>query len=274
MSIAKNWCLTINNYTDDDVACFKEDLSVFKYWGYSFEQGSEGTPHIQAFVCLVKRSKLSAVKRLFPRAHAEVMKGNLAQNEAYCSKEGVLNVFGVPPSSAGAKEKLRWEEARSAMKRGALDELPADIFVRYYGTAKTIAKDYMAKPQMVEGVMGTWISGEPGTGKTYAVVTQFPDRYIKPLNKWWDGYQGESVVHLDEVEPSHACWIAPFLKKWADRYPFDAEVKGGALQLRPERVIVTSNYTIDQMGWDAVTTTAIKRRFKEIIKVINQNILI
>lgn len=160
------------------------------------------------------------------------------------------------------------------MKRGALDELPADIFVRYYNVAKTIAKDHMKKPEMLEDVCGMWISGEPGSGKSYAVVSAYPDRYIKPINKWWDGYQQEEIVHIDELDPSHTAWIAPFLKKWADRYPFDAETKGGALQIRPKRIIVTSNYTIDEMRWDVITTTAIKRRFKQIVKLINQNIIV
>lgn len=82
------------------------------------------------------------------------------------------------------------------------------------------------------------------------------------------------MVHLDELEPYHATWIAPFLKLWADEYAFQAEVKGGAFQLRPERFIITSNYSIDQMGWDAITTAAIKRRYTEIKKINGQNIIL
>ena len=33
-------------------------------------------------------------KELFPTAHIEKMKGNFAQNEKYCSKEGKLIEFG------------------------------------------------------------------------------------------------------------------------------------------------------------------------------------
>lgn len=275
MAVAsKNWCLTINNPTDDDISCFAQDLSVFTYWGYAREVGAEGTPHLQAFVCLVKKSRMNAVKRLFPRAHVEMMKGNLQQNESYCSKEAALTVFGVPPLSAAATERRRWVEAKRLMIAGDLDALPEDIYIRYYSTAKAIAKDHMAMPVSLDAVCGVWISGEPGSGKSHCVVTAYPDRYIKPINKWWDGYQGQETVHLDELDPSHSSWIASFLKKWADKWPFDAEVKGGARQLRPKRVIVTSNYTIDQMGFDAITTTAIKRRFREVVKVINQNIII
>ena len=36
-------------------------------------------------------------KELFPTAHIEKMKGNFAQNEKYCSKEGKLIEFGELP---------------------------------------------------------------------------------------------------------------------------------------------------------------------------------
>lgn len=160
------------------------------------------------------------------------------------------------------------------MKRGDLASLPPDIYIRYYRTAKLIAKDNMVRPAALDSTCGLWISGVPGAGKSHAVISLYPDRYIKSINKWWDGYQGEEVVHLDELEPSHTSWIAPYLKKWADKWPFDAESKGSSAQLRPKKIIVTSNYTIDEMHFDEVSTLAIKRRFKEIIKLNGQDIII
>ena len=92
--------------------------------------------------------------------------------------------------------------------------------------------------------------GKTGTGKTrrafeLAANNSPPTCYCKdPNNKWWDGYQGEEIVVIEEWEPKNEC-TASKLKIWADRYPFAGEIKGGTLQkIRPRKIIVTSNYTI------------------------------
>lgn len=132
----------------------------------------------------------------------------------------------------------------------------------------------MKKPEPLNCVCGLWIHGATGTGKTHAVVTQHPGRYIKPLNKWWDGYQNEDVIHIDEICPDQSKWIAPFLKKWADKWPFDAEVKGGALQIRPKLVVITSNYTMEEMGFGENDFPALRRRFRQVEKFRDQNIIV
>lgn len=50
-------------------------------------------------------------------------------------------------------------------------------------------------------------------------------------------------------------------KRWFDRYPITVEVKGGQMVINPELVIVTSQYTPEQI-WEGDTTTldAIRRR--------------
>ncbi len=52
------------------------------------------------------------------------------------------------------------------------------------------------------------------------------------------------------------------LKRWGDRYPFTAEVKGGIVHnLRPPSVAVTSNYSPGDI-WSAEADLApIERRF-------------
>lgn len=66
------------------------------------------------------------------------------------------------------------------------------------------------------------------------------------MNKWWDGYRGQDVVILDDITPDHAC-LCYHLLIWSDHYSFNAEVKGGSVNIRPRIIIVTSNYTIEEV---------------------------
>jgi hypothetical protein len=64
------------------------------------------------------------------------------------------------------------------------------------------------------------------------------------------------------VDPGHGKWCGYFFKIWADRYSFNAEVKGGKIIIRPKIIIVTSQYTIEEVFTEERDREAINRRFK------------
>lgn len=67
---------------------------------------------------------------------------------------------------------------------------------------------------------------------------------------------------IEEWSPKNECTSSQ-LKIWADRYPFCAEIKGGTLQkIRPLKIIVLSNYSIDECFENSQDLEPIKRRFK------------
>lgn len=64
-----------------------------------------------------------------------------------------------------------------------------------------------------------------------------------PNGVWWDGYEGQDVVILDEFYG----WIKrDFLYRLCDRYPLHVETKGGAVQFIPKTIIFTSNSPPDE----------------------------
>jgi len=110
-------------------------------------------------------------------------------------------------------------------------------------------------------VRGEWHWGVPGAGKSHYVRRTYPDAYIKSQNKWFDGYQGEKVIILDDCDTDT---LSHHMKIWADKYACKAETKGYQLNLQHEKFIVTSNFSIEELFKDKPQETieAIKRRFQ------------
>lgn len=265
MSKHRNFVFTQNNYPDTDLV----DTLECRYIAYGKEVASTGTPHLQGFVCFKTQRSVSAVRKSMPGCHVEVMHGTMDQNTHYCNKEGSFIERGDRPVSndnKGRAEKLRYQRAWEKAKSGLIEDVDADIRLRLYSTLKAIAMDYMVKPLELEDTCGIWIWGSTGTGKTHCVTQTYPNRYIKNVGKQWNGYQGEEVVHMDELSPSATPWIGHFLKLWADKYPFQADIKYGAKQIRPKLFIITSNYSPDQMGFPPEDLDPILRRFKVVNK--------
>jgi len=147
---------------------------------------------------------------------------------------------------------------------GTFESIPADIYVRYIGNLERIRSAFLPPLEPLAAPCGIWLIGESGAGKSRGVRTQYPLVYPKPLNKWWDGYTDQKVVLLDDVDENQSSWIGNFLKIWADHYPFIAEKKGGSRLIRPEQLIVTSQYPIEHLFKEGLLQQALVRRFRVI----------
>ena len=262
MSRSRSWVFTLNNYSPEDELSL-ESCDGFRYVLYGREVGESGTPHLQGFVYCKSAVVLSYVRERIPRAHWEVSRGTTKQACDYCKKDGDFVERGDAPVTAaekGAAEAERWEEARKVARLGDIESIPADIYVRYYRTLKEIAKDHMCKPPDHDALTGIWIWGIAGCGKSRRAREEYAGAYLKMANKWWDGYQGEENVIIDDLDKKHDC-LGHHLKIWGDRYSFLAETKGGALAIRPKCIVVTSQYSIEDIWEDEETRAALNRRY-------------
>lgn len=124
----------------------------------------------------------------------------------------------------------------------------------------------MPKVGPIDDVCGIWIYGISGCGKTRQVLSNYPECFIKPRNVWWDGYQFEETVLVDDMDIFDRA-LGGKLKHWADFAPFIGECKGSSARIRPKRIIVTSQYKIEQIWEDEETRDALNRRFKVYEKI-------
>lgn len=265
---SRGWVFTINNYTEDDEAFCGELFWVnkAKYIVVGKEVAPTTlTPHLQGYVYFNNAVRFSTLKEWHPTACWFKARGNADQNHKYCTKAGDYLELGEKPLTCSDGAKMTNAERWTLAKEGRFEELDPEHIKIY---------EYIhAKFQTVEDRVhldNIWIYGPSGCGKSSKVRQDYDDFYNKGMNKWWDGYQRQDVVVLDDFDPTHGTYLSYYLKIWADHYSFNAEVKGGSMLIRPKTVIVTSQYTIEQCfrlrdgSPDQPTIDAINRRFKKL----------
>jgi hypothetical protein len=246
---AKNWCFTLNNYTEEDVALLDalgSELAGIKYLVYGKEVGENGTPHLQSYVSFDRRRGLAYCRSLISsRAHFEIARGSACQNAEYCKKEGDAKEFGVVPRGQGARNDL--VSVVQAIKDGASKRELLDVHPQAYARAYRMCQDAL----LIFGKCRQWQPevvvywGETGTGKTrraYEEATQGNNgsAYLHPGGGWFDGYDGEERVIFDDFGGSE--FKLTYLLKLLDRYPMRVPVKGSFVQWIPKKIWITSNY--------------------------------
>lgn len=238
----------MNNPAIEHEAVLATLAPLVKYATFQLEEGEQGTPHYQGFVWFAKQKSLSAVTKILTETHWSQMykKGTPHKAANYCQKaEGRLDgpwTTGVMPEyESGTRTDLD-AFARNALKmtdRELFEESPG-AFLRYHKHVEAVRLKILPPPVDLETRCGTWIYGPTTSGKSQ-MARSYGQFFDKACNKWWDGYQSEPNIIIDDLDKDHA-WMSGNLKRWADRYPFPAETKGGYLKIRPARIIVTSNY--------------------------------
>jgi len=256
---ARNWLLTLNN-PDKKL----EDIHILTGAVYTcgqLEKGKEGTVHLQFFQNFKNATNLGFYKKFDKRIHAEpVIVNNGAHNYVMKDDTRLEGPWEYGTKPVQRNNKTDWEDVFSKAKLGQFDSIPADIKVKYYGSLKKIEKDHLIVIDN-EDLRGVWIYGPAGYGKSRMARELYPKHYPKLCNKWWDGYQGQDNVIMDDIGLDHKC-LGQQLKIWADRYGCILENKGGAMTSSYKHFVVTSQYSIDQIWDDEETRAALKRRFR------------
>jgi len=258
--------LITKNYDCEQVARknWKADLEAIPsvtYWKGQLEVGEKGTYHAQALLYFLTSKRTSHFKEMGMWVSGISAADASLRVQKYVTKdqtrvEGPAEC-GICPS--GLRKGRDWEEARKLAKEGRFEEIQASIYVPYLNNLKKIHFE-ATTPKQTEDCRGVWIVGKAGMGKShYARSMYSASLYIKQQNKWWDGYNGETTVLLDDLDSP--C-MGHLLKIWGDKWSFRGESKGGTINPQYENFVVTSNYyPSDLWGSDQILCEAISRRF-------------
>lgn len=266
---AKNWCVTLNNYSDDELSRFVElgrDGSISKYAIVAKEVGEEGTPHLQCFFAFTKRLSRRRVKALLgPRIHCEIARGTPSEAADYCRKDGDFVEFGTIPAGKGHRSDL--SSLVADIKSGKTwDELvgsSASSVARYGKFVDRCIARYGQSRDWAPEVNVYW--GSTGVGKSRKAFSESNKPYVHSGGQWFDGYCGESDVIFDDFGGSE--FKLTYLLKILDRYPMRVPIKGGFVNWVPKRIWITSNYHPRDWYPNAKDehVKALKRRFSKVI---------
>ena len=292
MSRYRDWTFRLANYTQEEEEAIKKIDCEYMVFGHEIAP-TTGTPHLQGYIYFKNRKSLNQLKKMFgDRTHLENAKGNSQQNYEYCTKEGNFFEKGKRPLTAKEKRskggktsaKMQKEDWANIISHAEKDDLewieqnfPRIFFVykhnieRIRDGAKTEYNLDLDNKGLRDHFL--WLWGPTGSGKSHSARTIAkkidPDHepYLKDWNKWWNGYKGQKVTIIDEASPERLEHLIDFLKKWADKWTFTAEVKGSSYNaIRPEYIIITSNYNMKDCIPRVQDYDALRRRFSVIEK--------
>lgn len=247
MPRSRGWTLTINNWTQDQYDNFMKKAEDCQYAVVGKEVGENGTPHLQAYVYFDNARHFDSVRKMFPGAHIEAAKGNAKQNDDYCSKDGDVERVGTMPKQ-GKRSDI--DQVRDILaETGSMSQVVQQASSYQACKMAEMVLKYNEEPRPYGRRQVIWHYGATGVGKTYEAYKAHPDIFVPISFKWWDGYDGQKVVLLDDIRGDY-CKFHEILMLTGER-PFRVETKGGSRQAIYDVIYITSPYHPNDL-WQTV----------------------
>lgn len=204
--------------------------------------------HLQGYAELNGKIALSKLKEIMPQAHFEERKGTADDAIKYCMKENSFLITGNP-KRPGKRSDIATIKSQLKEGMGMQAIIETTSSFQALNFAIKALPYYEQKRNWVPRVH--WFWGLSGTGKTRTAVDEAIRGWKsfhmqKASNRWWQGYDAESAVIIDEVRAGSALNFVELLSL-LDRYPHTIECKGGSRQFLAREIWLTSPFPPDQM---------------------------
>lgn len=264
-------CFTVHG-TDEELEDASKNLKKLTPKWMIF--GHETCPktlrrHLQGAIVFGRQIQFSTIKKIagLERAHLEPMRGTPEQNLVYCTKEdpdayqyGTMPHQGKRNDLHAAIELLKAGKTTSDLISQPDVSLIA-TFVRYPKGLQLISQTFRRSAKQPPCVL--WLHGSTGTGKTrlaHAIAEYMgcTDRFwiSNGALQWFDGYDGQPVVCIDDYRTDHAKFSA--MLRLLDRYYYSVPVKGAFVDWQPLLIIITAPKSPRNM-WNLRTEEDLKQ---------------
>lgn len=249
MSRYRNFMLTLFKWLDEPIDekgdysnLIWPDFIEYAHWQLEMAPTTEN-PHLQVYVELKNPRSVKSVSKAFMNAHVEPRSGSQQQAIDYCSKEDTrLNgpySWGIPNAQGSRTDMALFI---SAIRDGSsvtsmLDDHASNIL--RYGRGMDRIRSIIPPPRRPNLVL-IFYYGVSGAGKSYKAHFQWPDAYTYTDNSngWFDGYDNQKVVIMDEFS---GLTPLPLMLKLLDPYPHRMPIKGGFVPIYADTIVFTTN---------------------------------
>ena len=237
--MSRDWCFTSFD-TEKELTFEKDNVRYICY-------GRERCPttdreHFQGFAIFRRTCRIPKAKQWIGGGngtHLECRRGTRDQARDYCRK------------SDG--EFFEWGEFDGMTKENLfkqpipyIKENYPEFYCRYH---KGLEKLNINKGDKWRDINVTVLWGPTGSGKTRQVMEMDDVYKIDPPYKWWDGYEGESILLIDDYKTG--ALDRGYLLNLLDGYRLRLETKGSHTWALWNKVYITTNYNPDKWMDDA-----------------------
>ena len=244
---SKNYAFTEYNMEMDWKSFWDKNNDVLAY----IRIGEEICPstkrlHYQGWLQFNNKKRFGGMKKLLPKANFGACIASEEHNDNYCKKDNKYVSYGKWTKQGCRSDlELLQKDIRNGMKKDEIMEKHFSLFCRHRNGINEYLSRYQNKsvPKW-RNLEIYYIYGSTGTGKTRASV-KYTDYKTEGYNlKWWDGYNGEESILIDEY--NNDVNITKLLNL-LDGYKLRLEVKGGTTYARWNKVYITSNLSPHQL---------------------------
>lgn len=243
---SRNWCLTSFNMEYNWEELWKNYNDIIRYMCIGREIcPNTGKRHFQGWIQLINKKTLGGVKRIIgdKKIHLESCRGNEYDNDKYCKKENKYEIWGEKIIQGQRTDlELIKKKIEDGVKMVDIAKDHFGDYIRYYsGFNKYKALIEKEKTKNYRKVEVIVLSGKTGTGKTRKAMKEKNIYKIEGQNiKWWDGYEGEKNILIDEYNNDIS--ITQLLNL-LDGYQLRLEKKGTHTYANWNKVYITTNLT-------------------------------